>query len=187
MELANRLSVDRSEFNHAIRTFRGRRGQGSLASLAFDSGILSIEADDLMTTCRAGGEWQGCALFSAQVLAALAKVPPAENPVIIEYSQGKLSIGPLSITCDWSNVSDDFIGQLESPSVLDLIAIGRSMPAAEIHRTGLWRRISRAKATVTSAVSKAMKHLQQLEISEAELHDLVEARIRSRLKERSPS
>lgn len=65
--------------------------------------------------------------------------------MIIEYAEGKISIGTLSIARDWSNVSDDFIGQLKSPGILDLIAMGRSMPAAEIHRTGLWRRISRAK------------------------------------------
>ena len=180
--LKNRLEVTRDEFNRSMRAFRGRKIFEDSAGLAFENGVLSLETGNVMVTLRGTGEWQGCALFSAQVLAALAKVPPTQDPVVIEYSEGKLFIGPLSIPCYWETLSAEFVGELKNPGVLDLLALGRSMPAAEIHRTGLWRRINRAKATMTVSLQKAAKQLGAFEISESELRDMVEVRIRARLK-----
>lgn len=186
MILKNRLVIARTEFNRSLESFRSRNRLYEAAGIAFEAGILSLQVDDVMVTMRATGEWQGTAEFSPQVIIALLKVPPTEDPVVLSYEDARISVGPLSVPCQWTTLSQEFIDIVENPGVLDLLAIDRSMPKAEIHRTGLWRRISRAKATVTLAVGKSAKILQELEISESELRDMVEARIQARLKDRSP-
>ena len=179
--LKNRVEVPLSEFNHALSSLRDRRKLHHNGGLTFENGVLSVQMDDAMVTMRATGEWHGVALFSGQVLAALVKVPPRQDPIVIEYDAGRIAIGSLSVPCELQNVSARFIGRLEDPSILDLLALERSMPAAEIHRSGLWRRISRARATVATSTKKAASYLEKFEISETELRDMVEKRIRARL------
>lgn len=179
--LVNRVEVARLEFNSAIARFAKGRWPPQAADLTFENGILSIKVDNAMVTMRAGGQWHGSAFFGGQAIAALAKVPPVADPVIVEYRDGRIRLGPLSVGCMWTDASEGFIEAVENPGVLDLLALGRSMPAAEIHRSGLWRRINRAKGTVTTAIEKAMRYLDQIEITEAELYELVERRIAAKL------
>ena len=89
--LKNRLEVARSEFNQAMKAFRDGRKRHDSAGIAFENGILSMQVDDVMVTLSASGEWSGCAYFSGQVLEALARVPPTEDPVVVEYRAGRAS------------------------------------------------------------------------------------------------
>lgn len=177
--LTNRLEIDRHEFAHAMKTFNVRSLPRS-AMLAFEGGFLSIEAGNALVTMRADGQWQGRARFSANLLKALALVPPKENPVVILYEGERLHIGTLAVPCKWQVVSKAFIKDVTRPSPLDLVAMDQTLPRSEIHGTGLAKRIAQARLSLAANVQQAAKLLKDAEITEQDLFDLLEQRIRQR-------
>lgn len=182
--LENRLEVDRHEFAQAMKTFNVRALPRS-AMLAFEGGFLSIEAGNRLVTMRAVGEWHGRAKFSANLLKAVAAAPPNDNPVVIIYDDGKLRVGTTMIDCKWQVMSKGFIKHATKPSSLDLIAMDLTLPRSEIHGTGLAKRIQDARARLTENIRSAAKLLKDAEISEDDLFNLAEQRIRQRF-ERGP-
>lgn len=179
--MKNRLEVRRQDFLSAFRPF-SKVDSGADALLAFENGYLSVEADDRAAVVDAKGEWQGRARFSANVLRALAKVPPSEDPVVFEIVDGHLRIGTMLIGCRWETVSARFIQELKNPDYLDLIAMDRTLPRSEIRGKRLTRQIRSAQSTLAGRVAKAAKLLQVADIEEKDLWDLVEKNILLRME-----
>lgn len=69
------------------------------------------------------------------------------------------------------------------PGLVDLLAMGRTMPRAEIRGTELGKRIRSANEKAKRRIKNAVAQLVDLDIGEAEIRALVEARIVARLKE----
>lgn len=179
--LTNRLEIDRREFASAMKTFNVRSLPRS-AMLAFEGGFLSIEAGNRLVTMRATGQWHGRAWFSGNLLKALAGTPPIDDPVLVIYHDAKLRIGPTMIACRWQLVSKALIKDVTNPSPLDLIALDLTLPRSEIHGTGLAKRIQDARARLAENIRMAAKLLKDAEISEEDLFDLAERRIRQRFE-----
>lgn len=192
--MKNELHVPLPEFKRAMGRFkeyrrieptrRGRRRQATVprALLAFNGGFLSFEAGDLVAAVHADGEWHGRAWFSAQFLGALGAVPPTENPVRVRYTDGKLQISALVLSCDWEQDGAQLVHQVVDPSPLDLLAMDRTLSRAEIHGTELGKRIVATKRKVGGAVTRASKLLADVDITKDELWEMIEARIRTRLQ-----
>jgi hypothetical protein len=178
--MKNRLEVRRQDFNSAFRPF-GKADATSEALLSFEGGFLSVEVDELAAVVHASGEWQGRVRFSANVLRALAKVPPTEDPIIFEFAEGHLRIGTMLVGCHWETVSASFIQGLKNPDYLDLIALDRTLPRSEIRGKRLDRQIRAAQSVLAGRVAKAAKLLEVADIEEADLWHLVEQNIRARM------
>ena len=133
---------------------------------------------------RASGVWHGRATFSPAMLRALATIPPAQDPLPISYADGHLLIGNITIPCQWRLVSEALIHDLENPSLLDLLALERTIPRAEVKGAKLGRRIVGALQRAEQRIQKAAAQLADLEVTEAEIRGLVEAKIASRIKAR---
>lgn len=86
----NFLELPLVEFKRAMKVFTPKRLKLGPALLAFDGTFLSIESAHVTAVMRASGEWHGQATFSAEILRAVATVPPAQNPVPIAYADGHL-------------------------------------------------------------------------------------------------
>lgn len=179
--MKNRLEVARLDFVSAFKTF-SKVDLRSDALLSFEGGFLSVEAGDRAAVVHADGEWQGRARFSTNVLRALAKVPPAEDPVVIELVEGRVRIGTMLIGCRWETVSARFIQELKNPDYLDLIAMDRTLSRAEIRSKRLDRQIRTAQATLAGRVAKAAKLLEVADIEEGDLWRLVEQNIKLRME-----
>jgi len=179
--LKNLLQVQLAEFKLATKPFRALRRKLGPVLMAFEGGFLSFESGDATAVMRAEGEWNGRATFSPEVLRAISLVPPPYDPLTISYADGRLLIGNMTIICQWNTVSQALIHNLQSPSLVDLLALERTMPRAEIAGTGLGKRIRQAKEKAERRILKASSYLEDLEITEAEIRTLVEARIKSRL------
>lgn len=179
--MKNRLEIDRHEFAAAIKIFKVRSLPRS-AMLAFEGGFLSIEAGNRLVTMRAVGEWHGRARFTTNLLKALAAAPPNDNPVVIIYDDGKLAVGATMVDCRWQVVSKAFIKDATKPSPLDLIAMDQTLPRSEIHGTGLAKRIQDARVRLAENILRAAKLLKDAEISEDDLFNLAEQRIRQRFE-----
>jgi hypothetical protein len=179
--MKNRLEVRRSDFVSACKPF-SKVDLRADAMLAFEGGFLSIEANEQAVVVRADGQWQGRARFSANILRAIAKVPPAGDPVVIEFADNRLRVGTLVIGCRWETVSARFIQELKNPDYLDLMAMDRTLPRSEIRSKRLDRQIRNAKATLAGRIAKAAKLLVMADVKEDDLWQLVERNIQVRIK-----
>jgi hypothetical protein len=177
----NLLQVSLKEFKLATKVFTRKRLQMGPVLLAYEGGYLSIESGEVTVVMHATGEWHGRATFSPQVMRALAMVPPAQNPIPIAYADGHLLIGSMTITCDWNIVGEAFVRDLENPSIIDLLALERTLPRAQIKGSELGKRIRSAQDKTERRIRNAAAQLADLEITEAEIRALVEARIASRM------
>jgi hypothetical protein len=175
----NRLEVDRGDLVAGLAHFR-RANPRAKALLSFEGGFLSIEADDKTAVVRASGTWSGRARFGANILRALAGEPPSEDPVVFSLSDERLRISTMAIGCSWESTSAKFVQAATAPGYLDLLAMDRTLPRAEIHGTGLARKISTARSTLAGRVTKAAKLLEVAGINESELWALVEQKIQRR-------
>jgi hypothetical protein len=176
----NLLHVTRADFKHAAKVFTRKRLKMGPVLMAFEGGFLSFESGDVRIVMRAAGEWQGRATFSPDLLRALATVPPDNDPIPIAYAEDRILIGGMTIPCQWSMPRQELAREIESPGVIDLLALDRTLTRAEIHGTDLGKRIKSAVGQADRAIKSAAARLVELEISEEEIRTLVEARIASR-------
>jgi len=181
----NSLQVALPEFLAAMKTFSRRRIRLGQALLAFEGGFLSIESGEATAVMRAAGEWHGRASFAPEILRALAKFPPVRDPVMISYADGHLLIETMTIPCYWRRASGAFIRSLEAPGLIDLLALERTLPRADIKCSELGKSIRSAQGKAERRIRNAAVQLAELEISEADIRALVEARIAGRM-ERNP-
>lgn len=176
----NLLRVALRDFRAAMKPFAAKRRKLGPALLAFESGYLSIESGNATAVMHAEGSWQGRAEFSPEVLRAVATYPPLQDPITIAYAEGHLLIGTMTIPCQWSMPSKELAQQLENPSLMDLLALGRTISRAEYLGTELGRQIRRANETAERRIKTAAANLALLEVTEADIRALVEARLAGR-------
>ena len=179
--MSNRLQVSRTEFVSATKPFAAKRAKLDRAILAYDGSFLSIESGEITAVMRSVGEWHGPATFSPTILRALATVPPAQDPIKISYADGHLLIGSMTIACDWRRESQPMIEAIENPTLLDLVAMERTMPRGELAGTELGKRIRSAQQKMERRLKNAAAQLEEMEITENDLRALVEQRLSTRL------
>lgn len=177
----NFLELPLAEFKHATEVFTPKRCKLGPALLAFEGGFLSIESGEVTVVMHAIGEWHGRATFSPQTLRAIATVPPNQDPLTISYADGHLLIGNMNITCQWQNVGEALIHNLENPSLFDLLVMERTLPRSELKGTERGHQILDAVEQADKRIRKAMAQLAELGVSEAEIRALIEAKIKARL------
>ncbi len=179
--MKNYIEVDTVEFKLATKVFSRKRLKLGRVLLAFEAGLLTIESGEVTAVMRATGEWHGRATFSPQIMRALAMVPPVQSPIVIAYTKDHLLIGGMKIICKWNSLSRAFIHNIQNPSILDLLAMERSLPRIEILRTPIGKEIRKAIKLSEQRIMRAAIQLEDLEVTEADLRDIVELRIKRRL------
>lgn len=179
--LINSLRVSHDEFKRGTKVFQRKRLKLGPVLLSYENEFLSIESGEVTAVMNATGEWHGRATFSPEILRALAMVPPAQDPVQISYDDGHLFVGSMKIMCQWNTVSQAFIHDIVSPSIIDLLALSKTVPRSEIGGTGLGKKIRSAHEKAERRITNAAKQLEDLEVTEAEIRALVEAKIAARL------
>lgn len=177
----NFLQLPLVEFKRAVKVFTPKLLKLGRALLAFDGTFLSIESGDVTAVMRASGEWHGQAMFSAEILRAVATVPPAQNPVPIAYADGHLLVSGMTIPCRWRPISQALIEDLENPSLVDLLALERTLSRIELKGSALGRRIAGAVREAGQRIARAAAQLAELEVTADEIRCLVEARIAGRI------
>ena len=178
----NFLQLPLVEFKRAMKVFTPKRLKLAPALLAFDGTFLSIESAHVTAVMRASGEWHGQATFSAEILRALATVPPAHNPVPIAYADGHLLIAGMTIPCQWWPTSQALIEDLENPNLVDLLALERTLSRVELMGSMRGSRIVGAVREAEQRIQRAAAQLADLEVTESEIRCLVEAKIAGRIK-----
>lgn len=178
------IRIPLQQFKTVTRRFRDHKvkKRPERAVIAFRDGYASFETESgEVVAVHADGTWDGMATIPAYYLAVLYETPPREDPVIIRYEDGKLSVSTLSVGCKWESVGAKGIKAAESPSVLDLLALDRTVSRAEVHGTSLGKKISQAKRIASAAVTRAATSLAHFGIAREEIETMVEQRIRDRI------
>jgi len=179
--IKNMLKIARADFKRATNVYSKKELKLGPVLLSFENGFLFIESGEITKVTRAEGEWHGRATFSAEILRALAMVPPSQDPIPISYADGHLLIGSMTVICDWTIVRTAVVKDLVNPSLVDMLALARTMPRHEIIGTALGRRTRGAVEKAERRIKNATRQLADLEVTEAEIRNLVEARIATRL------
>ncbi len=177
----NLLQVPLRDFKHAMKPFTAKRRKLGRVLLAFENGLLTIESGEASTIMRAEGEWHGRAYFSPEVLRAIALYPPATDPVVISYAEGHLMLATMTIPCDWVNPARELAKVIVEPDMLDLLAMGRSMPRSEVIGTELGKKVRSAQQKATRRITSAASQLCELGVTEDDVRALVDAKIARRL------
>ncbi len=177
---SNLLQLALAEFKSATRPYCRRGMRFGPVLLAYEGGFLSLESGDVTAVMRATGEWNGRATFSPIVLQALAMVPPAMDPIPIAYADGHLLFGTMTVACEWQSASKALIRDLMNPGLVDLLALVRTVPRAEMRGTDLGKQIRGALGKVERRIKNAAAQLADLEVTEDEIRALVEARVAER-------
>ena len=185
----NCLTVGLKEFNFAMKTFRVGAPRKNAkkkpifppAILSYSSGFLTIESEDKVVNIHASGEWHGKAEFSNMVVTAIALVPLTGDLVIIKYADNKLHIATTSITCTWTSSSHQLISQLTNPSLIDIFAMWRTLPAHQLHGDGIVKQYKAAHARMHKDTEKLAKKLTEYEITQDDLITLIEAKVEAKI------
>ena len=177
----NFLQVARADFKRATKIFCRKRLKLGPVLLSFENDFLFIESGEITKVTRAEGEWHGRATFSAEILRALATVPPSQDPIPISYADGHLLVGSMTVMCQWTSVSKVLVQDLVNPGLVDMLALARTMPRHEVLGTPLGKRIRSAVEKAERRIKNAAGQLADLEVTESEIRNLVEARIATRL------
>ena len=101
------LLVDRTHVIQGLEGFRIPRKPRTKerAVLGFDGSYLTVEALDQMFVARATGRWPGNARVGASLIAALKQATPAGDPLVVRCDGDRVSIGSMSVDCEWQPVS----------------------------------------------------------------------------------
>lgn len=81
-------------------------------------------------------------------------------------------------------LSQSFVAWVTEPGYIDLLAKERSLPRIEV-LDELAKKSRSAKEKMLRSVAKAVKALDGFEITEAELYALIEAKVQTRLQNKS--
>lgn len=181
MVAGNQLFVPRASFVSAVKVFGKKRARLGPVLLSFDDGFLIFEAGEITKAMRAEGDWKGRATFSPEILRALATVPPMQDPIPISYADGRLLVGGMTVPCEWESVSKSTVKDLLNPGLVDMLALARTLPRHEILGTPLGKKVRSAVEKSERRIKNAAAQLIDLEISETDIRDLVEARVTMRL------
>lgn len=176
----NCLQLSLAEFKSATKPFCRRGLRLGPVLLAYEGGFLSVESGGVTAVMRATGKWHGRATFSPTVLQALAMVPPAMDPIPIAYADGHLLFGTMTVACQWQSASKALIRDLMNPGLVDLLALERTVPRAEMRGTELGKQIRGALGKAERRIKNAAGQLADLEVTEDEIRALVEARVAKR-------
>src|SRR5256885_433991 len=98
----NELRIPKDQLKLVTKQFRVYKfsKRPPLAIIGFNNGFASFEVEGgEVVAVHAEGEWHGVASIPAFYLAALHKAPPADDPVVVRYDDGKLRISTMVLGC----------------------------------------------------------------------------------------
>jgi hypothetical protein len=179
---SNHLQVNLAEFMSAIMLLKKIKPSKAKALLAFDGRYLSVEVGSASTAMVAHGEWHGKARFASNIVQAMIKFPPVTDPINISYQNNELLFAGVKIPCEWELVSKGYIKSLENPTLLDLLAIERTVARHELGVSELGKKCKSAIKEKERRITSAANQLEVFGIGADQIAHLVDNSISDRIK-----
>jgi hypothetical protein len=182
-----RLAVDRRELISGLRRFiRADVWPSQKAIISFDGRFFSIKTANRVIIAHARGAWPGLAYVRSNAIVALALAPPEGEPVRMSCDGKRLRIGSFSVVCAWQPVS---MTLLSAPGVPDwLEALSREYRAGRAQAgddTSGDRRLIKSEQQLARLISRAVKPLAALGITEQDIRVLIASRLAERRRRKT--
>ena len=150
------------------------------AVLGYDGACLTVEAYDQMFMARATGSFPGNAYVNASLVAALVRALPAGDPLVVRCDVARLTVGSMSVGCDWRPMSDVLVRAPTARDWLVSLALPYMMPRARIAAGGLMKEVEAAERKLAQLVARTARSLAPFGVTRDDLRRLVEQRLRER-------
>jgi len=175
------LRIDRAEFVEKIQLLAkiGEPRKTEQVILSFDGTSLYFDLCGISVPARAEGQWPCQARIHAGVLLALAKVPPADDPLILRAESGNLHIGR-TFSCD-CELQEQWQASIQLPMNYDdsmLLALKLKYTPTEIEQSGLKDSVARAEAACIQIVDRAVAELAPYKIKRKDVRALIDKSLR---------
>ncbi len=176
--------VEGADFSQALRTFKGlRRSQHQEDALLFmEGGELVITLAGAAASMPVVGSWVGEVRVAAGFVLALALKPLTGDPLRLFVRDGRFYIDKLSVACTTQNAWRSEISLPLNADLLTVLKLPFSFPPDRIERAGLAGRVAAAEDEAKRLLSQAAKVLKPLQITEAELMQVLTSRLEREAK-----
>jgi hypothetical protein len=171
--------VEGADFLETLRTFKGlRRSQHQEDALIFmEGGELVITLAGAAASMPVVGNWVGEVRVAAGFFVTLALKPPTGNRLRLFVRDDRFHINKLSVACTTQNAWRSELSLPLNADLLTLLKLPLSFPPDRIERAGLAVRVAAAKDEAKRLLSQAEKVLKPLQITEAELMQILTSRL----------
>ncbi|WP_460728905.1 hypothetical protein [Lysobacter rhizosphaerae] len=170
-----RLEVPLADFVEGLRrTLKviGRRNAGD-ALVSYADGQLCIRLGGAEMKVPALGHWPGEARVDSIWLRTFARVPPLQNPLIVQVEEGRLRIARSSVPCHWQRPGE---ARVEAPLGLEpraLIRLAHAHSHEELEKSGIAAAVVGARKELDKRIDAAAKQLAPFGVSPADVRLLV--------------
>jgi hypothetical protein len=178
--------VEGAIFLGALRTFKGLpRGQHQEDALIFmEGGELVITLAGAAASMPVVGNWVGEVRVAAGFFVTLALKPPTGNRLRLFVKDDRFHVDRLSVACTTQNAWRSEISLPLNADLLTVLKLPFSFPPDRIERAGFASRVAAAKHEAKRLLSQAEKFLKPLQITEAELMQVLTRRLESEAERR---
>lgn len=194
------LEVSRADLTQALKIVaRAIRKFSGDASLRFEDGCLSIEADNTVADAPARGTWPLPIFVDALWVRRVAKRMPAGDPIHLRVDAGRLHANRYSEPCAWTPGEQPVPAEpptIEPPTIdenLLILKAARILKPLRIERSHLEELVSEGRARGTASwsveekkmitiVAKAWVLLAPMGVETSDIRRLVDSAVRNAWK-----
>ncbi len=174
----NEIAVPLMDFNEAIAPFGHLfKKSSAMALVAFDGAQLHIEAPGFRTAMKAQGCWQGQVRVPVSLFCALVRAPLKADPVVIRATATHFSIHRSTVSCKWTETLQR---PLDAPLFMPFrkaLHLAATASDQDLMDNGLSSQVRDAVARRDKMIAAAAALLQELGVTEVDLHRLAAAKI----------
>lgn len=170
-----RVEIERALFVEEIkRLARGGRRNAGEAIVSYGEEGLIIAAGGGETRLPATGRWPGEARVLFSWLVAMAKMPPAMDPLVLEVRQGRLRMGGSSVRCQWQRKDAAEVQLPVNAGWIDLLRAGLEHDEATLEKSGLLKQVQQARRKQAMVLLKAFPLFNEFGVTIDDLEKLVQ-------------
>lgn len=162
-----------------IKKVLGRASSGD-ALIRFSEGILRVRAAGAEFAIPAQGQWPGEVWVAASWLRALARVPPAGDPLVLHVAKNRIKIGGSSMECHFRAPGASSVEVSVGPDLPTLLRLGLLHGEKELANAGLLSSVLGARKELERRIAQAAKILAPYGVSDADVRILVIGKLEPR-------
>lgn len=175
------LRVDRASLlkvlHHIAKLCKPKPGEEAI--LSYDEACFHIDLGGMTVTVAATGDWPGQCRVLGMFIVTMAKLPPTGDPVEFRVKDGLLAIGSSSFRCTWQSAWTAQINLPMNASMIDLLALRQRHTNEEIMQSGLTIAVKDAEVRRDRLITKAVKHLGGMGITESDIRRMIDEKIKT--------
>jgi len=147
--------------------------------ISYSEGHLYFSIGGAEVSVLGDGKWMGIARLAGSFVLATAKVPPEDDPVLIQVKGSRLHIGSMSYQCTWQlalETSADLLPM--NPSFIEKVALPLLHTPEASEAAGLSAVVETAQKRRKAIVAKVAPQLKLFGITVSDINQLIDEVLR---------